>query len=954
MNRKLAIVLLFAASCLAATPKPPAADDVRNVHGPRADWLAVAWALNEASGTTATNVGKRSSYNGTLASDAWTSNAEGSYANDIVRGPDASGNLYYPRGTMLLYCQPGNTAARFMAALEGGLSTSDYYWQVTLNAGLDRVTFGYTKPGSGTLTSIIATTTASWDMGASDWVPIVIRWGERGITVDTVGASATDAATTGIMVRDTENVILNATTAGTSAGQRTQVFAWWDYQLNDREIRELLADPFLPFRPNLVESDLYQTMHPANPIVGRPTTTSLTWQVGTPKDDETATFTKEVDWRIAYTRADATTAADISSLGVLEMSDVDTTAWVEIRSNGAQLPTTTTVTGLSAGTLYVWQAQYREDDGTVQAFPGGIGYATTQRSSGAFNYSVTTDCHQGENYSVGTIARGLDVTGTSNNEQSMRRGFISGADHLDWCFENGCDFTIDVGDAHMGYDHVWWSSVMNDTFKTGSYFQVMGNHERALGYGLEVEFGTLGNLANAIVTHRNMTPNPLGSTYAQGGESEGCPTDPSDAGSTGLAYCSSVGWIPSASTCTGDYVTADATGDWTSNGVAQTSFDSQVLYDTNGLTWAAKLGPLEPACSNGISNYYGFTWGNASFWIIDPYLYTAVGSATTTFARSDPEWTYGPIQQAWLEAGLAADTKPWRFVFQHMLPGGLIGGATGGAATYYGRGSGAAIGTAAEQWYWDILRTYGAIGIKGHDHGWAHVNNGGADLFTAGNYSHFYRFTAESWRWTYPLDYGDPSMQGADVPQVVTNRPQWGWGHVTVTDADTATYTYRQTIVDQADIDTQSTPDTWDASHRMSGEVGDVLTVDSSGNVTLTETPNDVLVLCDEADGDFLQYGWDAVIADTNWGSANDYSMTTQDWGTNGTGNACIDVPAFVEPHANAVIATGKTEGTRVRVHYAPRDLYTTSLRRAVSNPTHVPLDGTVRGSAGLHYRGDE
>lgn len=947
MKRYL-LALLLASTAMAVTPKPPAADDIRNVHAPVADFLAVAWALNENTSTTATNVGKRSSYNGTLASAAWTSDANGVYANAIVRGPDASGNLYYPRGTMLVYANAGSTSARVVLAAEGSVTTADYNFSIAMNPTLDRATFNYTVAGGGAATSIFATTT--WDMGAADWVPIVVRWGERGIMVDAPGATqGTNAATTGIVLRNGENIILNSTSGGTTAGQRVHTFAWWDWQLSDREVRELLADPFLPVRPNLIESDLYQTMHPANPIVGRATSTSLTWQVGSPPAGDYDAYTKELDWRIKYTRADATVAEDITSTGVLAMSDVDTTGWAEVRSTSAGLPSTITVTGLSAGTLYVWQAEYREDDGTAQAFPGGIGYATTQRTSGAFNFAITTDCHQGENYAA-TFARGIDQTGSNAGDLSTRRGFISARDQLEWCFANGCDFTVDAGDAHMGYDHTWWSRVQNDTFKCGSYYQVMGNHERTTGYGLEVAFGTLGNLSNAIVTHRNMTPNPTGTTYSQGGESEGCPTDPYT-GDNAAAYCSGVSWVPGAASCDDAFQTTDTA--WDTLGEAETMAATHLEYNSAGVNWNAKLGNLEPACSNGIGNYYAFEWGDALIMVLDPYLYTAVGSATTTMARATPEWTYGPIQTEWVEDTMAASSKPWKLVFQHMLPGGLIGGANGTAANYYGRGSGAHIGTAAEQWYWDTLRTYGAIGFKGHDHGFVHTNQGGADLFTVGNFSHASRFPAESWRWTYPLDYGNPSMQGSDVPQIVTNRPQWGWGQIDITDASTATYTYRQTIVDQADIDDQSTPDTGTASYRMSGEVGDVLTVDGSGNVTLTETPTDVLVLCDAADGDFLQYGWDAVIADTNWGSANDYSTTTQDWGTNGAKHATIAIDDFTEPHKDAVVATGKTEGTKVRVHYAPRDLYTARLHRAVGNPTFTPQDGTVRGSSGLHYRGD-
>src|SRR5690606_37539567 len=104
-----------------------------------------------------------------------------------------------------------------------------------------------------------------------------------------------------------------------------------------------------------------------------------------------------------------------------------------------------------------------------------------------------------------------------------------------------------------------------------------------------------------------------------------------------------------------------------------------------GVTWEDKLGPLWQACANGLGNYYGFSWGEATFWILDNYLYSAVGSDRHDDVRLDPEdWTYGP-QQTWLEAGMAASTKPCQFVFQNMNAGGVQTDDIGSDDDWYGR-----------------------------------------------------------------------------------------------------------------------------------------------------------------------------------------------------------------------------------------------------------------------------
>ncbi len=111
--------------------------------------------------------------------------------------------------------------------------------------------------------------------------------------------------------------------------------------------------------------------------------------------------------------------------------------------------------------------------------------------------------------------------------------------------------------------------------------------------------------------------------------------------------------------------------------------------DTSALSQAARhryLANPHAAYPDGDAsgNYYRFSWGDADFFVIDPFQYTTATESGDPhgFPRDARDWHLGAEQLAWLQRSLAASTKAWKFVASHHLVGGL----TLGRCYAYGRG----------------------------------------------------------------------------------------------------------------------------------------------------------------------------------------------------------------------------------------------------------------------------
>lgn len=121
-------------------------------------------------------------------------------------------------------------------------------------------------------------------------------------------------------------------------------------------------------------------------------------------------------------------------------------------------------------------------------------------------------------------------------------------------------------------------------------------------------------------------------------------------------------------------------------------------------------------------NYYAWTWGDATFIVLDPYWYTSPKPDSLHGWR----WTLGKQQYDWLKSTLEQSKSTFKFVFAHQLVGGDPDGRGGiEFADYYewgGKNLDGTDGFAINRpgWYKpikDLLTEYKVnIFFHGHDH----------------------------------------------------------------------------------------------------------------------------------------------------------------------------------------------------------------------------------------------
>jgi hypothetical protein len=128
-------------------------------------------------------------------------------------------------------------------------------------------------------------------------------------------------------------------------------------------------------------------------------------------------------------------------------------------------------------------------------------------------------------------------------------------------------------------------------------------------------------------------------------------------------------------------------------------------------------------------NYYAWTWGDALFVVIDPYLPSPVPIATIfgNFPMNNDIWlvTHGDAQYQWLRSTLQQSTAKYKFVFAHHVLGGRRGGVE---VANIGEWGGFSIGGVNEfaskrpTWADPIHQLMAATGVniffQGHDHVW--------------------------------------------------------------------------------------------------------------------------------------------------------------------------------------------------------------------------------------------
>jgi phosphodiesterase/alkaline phosphatase D-like protein len=125
---------------------------------------------------------------------------------------------------------------------------------------------------------------------------------------------------------------------------------------------------------------------------------------------------------------------------------------------------------------------------------------------------------------------------------------------------------------------------------------------------------------------------------------------------------------------------------------------------------------LETYPEGGSKNhdYYGFTWGDALFLILNVTGYTTNDHTHGSPVGTADDWTLGRQQKTWLLERLSGSQARWKLIFIHHTVGGKAGDALN---SRYGRGGGRAAHTGEQAIIHQWMRRYGVQALfYGHDH----------------------------------------------------------------------------------------------------------------------------------------------------------------------------------------------------------------------------------------------
>ncbi|RMF76062.1 MAG: hypothetical protein D6744_12690, partial [Planctomycetota bacterium] len=694
---------------------------------------------------------------------------------------------------------------------------------------------------------------------------LVVTWGEQGLRawLDTPrNSAAAFEFRGGWTIRRGEALRIGASggdepTSPVPLGLST--VAWWDTQLTEREVRELLIDPHLPMRPLAGDAHLFKV----NPVMTRATRRddaadrcSITFNCVT-----SGSATARAAYRIRYRLCDSDEPFAISETARRENSE----------AYGRQfLPMPLVLGDLRDDATYEWVAEWSDDGETFYPFPGGAGRFRTPPAPGTpFSMVFITDDHR-----VNPADGFISLEDPFGVESPNRKGYANWRANKDiYDFEN-VDFLVDGGDntyIGMGLPQgsvadlddgrladLWprrfyrlsvWLAQHWLRLKTAPLYLVLGNHEGEVGYQQSVNNShKVGpQLKQCTICRKRCIPNPDHETYAHQfgvpmGENEGRETDP--AGND---------WIPALTD-------EDAAGTKFDEWLPGRSYRDDFIYDRlgPGRSYAENRSPLQ--------NYFAWRWGDLLCVVLDVYRYANPGErkehpdAEGTIAahangvggehvRHDRPWRFGSTQKRWLERVLdAARDVKWKLLFLHNLPGGERIGVSKGAGegAYYGRGSGIRLpvdanGDGADQeWLVDICQRYGVAAVmKGHDHKFTIVENGVTFVTgpTPGARSHT---SGGGWNWDeMERSYGTSQSLGRlgpdgepMPPRMVAMMNVMGYIRIDVT-PDELRLTLRQTSVSvKEDLTTPEHFERW---------VGPIYTVRDGGiDLSKPDTEQDI------------------------------------------------------------------------------------------------------------------
>jgi 3',5'-cyclic AMP phosphodiesterase CpdA len=148
-----------------------------------------------------------------------------------------------------------------------------------------------------------------------------------------------------------------------------------------------------------------------------------------------------------------------------------------------------------------------------------------------------------------------------------------------------------------------------------------------------------------------------------------------------------------------------------------------------------------PQGGNQDEDYYGFTWGDALFLVLNVTGYTPTSHVINTEAGKQDDWTLGEKQKAWLKAQLADSKARWKFLFIHHTVGGNAGDEVN---SRYGRGGGRAAKTGEQALIHGWMRQYGVQALfYGHDHVFTDITVDGVHYICVGSAGAPWKFGTE-------------------------------------------------------------------------------------------------------------------------------------------------------------------------------------------------------------------
>jgi hypothetical protein len=158
------------------------------------------------------------------------------------------------------------------------------------------------------------------------------------------------------------------------------------------------------------------------------------------------------------------------------------------------------------------------------------------------------------------------------------------------------------------------------------------------------------------------------------------------------------------------------------------------------MTWVPTPDPKTyPEGGSEFGDYYGFSWGDALFLVLNVSGYTSSDhTLQSPIGRAD-DWTLGEVQKQWLHMRLSTSTAKWKFLFLHHPVGGKGGNDLN---SRYGRGGGRAAHTGEQALIHEWMKAYGVqVLFYGHDHVFTDILVDGIHYVCVGSAGAPWKFT---------------------------------------------------------------------------------------------------------------------------------------------------------------------------------------------------------------------